>query len=66
MAQGNGLQGRPAHGVGLDRDLGRTGMNTPSKDDIIAQILEIMARHNLSLADIEEPENQQEPEVNEH
>jgi hypothetical protein len=37
-------------------------MNTPSKDDIIAQILEIMARHNLSLADIEEPENQQEPE----
>jgi hypothetical protein len=38
-------------------------MNTPSKDDIIAQILEIMARHNLSPADIEEPENQQEPET---
>jgi hypothetical protein len=41
-------------------------MNTPSKDDIIAQILEIMARHNLSLADIEEPESasgQQEPDT---
>jgi hypothetical protein len=41
-------------------------MNTPSKDDIIAQILEIMARHNLTWADIEEPDNPTEPEVSEN
>jgi hypothetical protein len=37
-----------------------------TRDKIIAEILEIMARHNLSLADIEEPENQQEPETSEN
>lgn len=40
------------------------GYSTPSKQDIIDWILTLMARHNLTWADIEEPDNPTEPENN--
>ena len=41
-------------------------VNIEERDRIIAEILGLMARHNLSLADIEEPDNPTEPEVSEN
>jgi hypothetical protein len=40
--------------------------NQQTRDRIIEEILALMAQYGLTWADIEEPENQQEPEVSEN